>query len=470
MVFSSITFLYVFFPIVLGIYYALPRKHKNFFLLIASLLFYAWGEPLYIVIMLFSTVFDYVNGILIEKYQKNPQTEHRAKYVVLGSIIINLGLLCFFKYTDFFIENLNQIPLFSNLKPLNLVLPIGISFYTFQTMSYTIDVYRKDVKAQRKLIPFGAYVTLFPQLIAGPIVRYKSIADQLEGRRETLERFYRGITKFTVGLGKKVLLANNIGMLFDYTKALPQTEISVVLSWLGVIAYGFQVYFDFSGYSDMAIGLSRMFGFEFEENFQYPYISKSITEFWRRWHISLGTWFREYVYIPLGGNRVTTGKHIRNILIVWLLTGFWHVAAWNFVLWGAYFGIVLLIEKYFLLNLLKKLPNIFSHFYALFFILIGWTIFAFDDFQMLKNYLQNMFFLNGLPLYNQQTAYAFSNYGVILIILAVASTPLLYRIYNRLKEKTWMPVVVGILVMSCLILSTAYLVDASYNPFLYFRF
>ena len=470
MVFSSIPFMFVFFPIVLGIYYALPRKWRNVWMLITSLLFYAWGEPIYILIMLFSTVFDYVNGRLIEKYQSDPKTEHRAKYVVLVSIIINLGILAFFKYTDFFIENFRLIPGLAWLKPLGLTLPIGISFYTFQTLSYTIDVYRGDAKAQKRIVPFGAYVTLFPQLIAGPIVRYKTVAEQLNHRQENYRQFYCGITKFTVGLGKKVLLANSIGSLFDYTKALPQSEMSVALSWLGILAYGFQVYFDFSGYSDMAIGLARMFGFEFEENFNYPYISKSITEFWRRWHISLGTWFREYVYIPLGGNRVSKWKHVRNIMIVWMLTGFWHGAAWNFLLWGVYFGIVLLIEKFFLAKWLKKLPAAVSHLYALFMIAVGWTVFAFDDMAKLGVYLKNMFFANGLPLFNQQLLYALSNYGLMLIILVIASTPLMFKLYDRLREKRWMPAVVCVLVVCGLVLSTAYLVDASYNPFLYFRF
>jgi len=470
MVFSSIPFLYVFFPIVLGVYYALPRKLRNAFMFIASLLFYAWGEPVYIAIMLFSTVFDYINGLLIERYQSDPAKAHRAKYVVLVSIIVNLGILAFFKYTDFFIENFRLIPGLSWLKPLSLTLPIGISFYTFQTLSYTIDVYRGDAQPQKRIVPFGAYVTLFPQLIAGPIVRYKTVAEQLGGRRENFNQFYNGITKFTVGLGKKVLLANSIGSLFDYTKALPQSELSVMLSWLGIVAYGFQVYFDFSGYSDMAIGLARMFGFEFEENFNYPYISKNITEFWRRWHISLGTWFREYVYIPLGGNRVSRWKHVRNIMIVWMLTGFWHGAAWNFLLWGVYFGVVLLIEKFFLMKWLKRLPAAVSHIYALFLIAVGWTIFAFDDMTMLGQFLQNMFFAGGLPFVNQQTLYALSNYGFMLVILTIASTPLMHKLYDRFREKKWMPAVVCVLVVCGLVLSTAYLVDASYNPFLYFRF
>ncbi len=469
MVFSSIPFLFVFFPIVLGVYYALPRKGKNLFLLLASLFFYAWGEPIYILIMLFSTVLDFINGKLIIKYRAEGK-EHYAKRIVIVSIIVNIGLLAFFKYTDFFIENLRLIPGLSWLTPLGLALPIGISFYTFQTLSYTIDVYRGDAHAQDKFIPFATYVTLFPQLIAGPIVRYKTVAEQLEGRRENYNQFYSGITKFTVGLAKKVLLANNIGQLFDYTKSLGSGEMSVALSWLGIVAYGFQVYFDFSGYSDMAIGLARMFGFEFQENFNYPYISKSITEFWRRWHISMGTWFREYVYIPLGGNRGGTARHIRNIMIVWLLTGFWHGAAWNFMLWGIYFGIILLIEKFFLAKWLNKLPSALRHLYSLFVIAVGWTVFAFDNMKNLGIWLKNMFFAGGLPLFNMQTAYALSNYGVMLVILTVAATPLGKKLYERLKTKKWMPATVAVLVVCGLVLSTAYIVDASYNPFLYFRF
>ena len=374
MVFSSILFLFRFLPFVLVVYYIAPRRIRNLILFLMSLVFYAWGEPVYVLLMLFSTVVDYAHGRLVEHFMQE-EKEKAAKYTVLSSMIINLGLLGIFKYTDFFIGSINslfhlQIPL------LKLSLPIGISFYTFQTMSYTIDIYRGQAKAQKNIIDFGTYVALFPQLIAGPIVQYKTIAEQLRERRETSELFSQGAYRFVMGLGKKVLIANNVGLLWDTIVAMTISEISVLGAWIGAVAFAFQIYFDFSGYSDMAIGLGKMFGFEFCENFNYPYESKSITEFWRRWHISLGSWFKEYVYIPLGGNRK---NHIRNIIVVWLFTGLWHGASWNFILWGAYFAILLLIEKLWIGKILVKTPAWIQHVYAVFFILLGWVIFAFDD-------------------------------------------------------------------------------------------
>ena len=346
MVFSSIPFLYFFLPIVIILYFAVPKKFRNLILFLCSLMFYAWGEPIYVTIMLFSTVLDYTNGRLLERFEGCGK---KRRAILIFDIIANLGILMFFKYSDFFISNINSLT-GSQIGLLGLALPIGVSFYTFQTMSYTIDVYRHDAPAQKNIISFGAYVTLFPQLIAGPIVRYNTIAGQLNNRRESFSMFYDGVVRFCVGLAKKVLLANNIGMLWDTISATPAAQISVVSSWIGIIAFALQIYFDFSGYSDMAIGLGKMFGFTFEKNFNYPYTSKSITEFWRRWHISLGTWFREYVYIPLGGSRKGRAQTYINIFVVWFLTGFWHGASWNFAVWGLYFAIILIIEKTFLFS------------------------------------------------------------------------------------------------------------------------
>ena len=378
MVFSSLTFLCIFLPIVVILYGIFPVKWRNFLLLAASLVFYAWGEPRYILIMLFSTVFDYINGRLIEYYDKQ-QKQKAKKRVVMVSIVGNLGILAFFKYTDMLIVSWNQITA-SNLSLLKIALPIGISFYTFQTMSYTIDVYRGLVKAQRNLISFGMYVCMFPQLIAGPIVRYQTIADQIDERKENNAVWVAGMQRFILGLAKKVILANQIGRLWEEISTTQMTQLSTAGAWLGAIAYTFQIYFDFSGYSDMAIGLGKMFGFTFPENFKHPYESKSITEFWRRWHITLSTWFREYVYIPLGGNRKGFKRQIVNLLIVWFLTGLWHGASWNFVLWGLYYFVLLVIEKVFLLAKMQRWPRVLQHFYALFFIVTGCVVFAIEDF------------------------------------------------------------------------------------------
>ena len=371
--FSSLPFLFGFLPITLVIYFAVPLRWRNLALLLASLVFYGWGEPVYISIMVLSILIDYTHGLLVEKYRSRNKL---ARWFVAESVLLNLGLLGFFKYWDFFAANLSLIPGIS-IPALGLPLPIGISFFTFQTMSYTIDVYRGEAKAQKNIINFGAYVTLFPQLIAGPIVRYQTVADELEHRECTADLFADGVKRFACGVGKKVLLANNIGLLWEAASA--QAAPTVLTAWLGVIAYGFQIYFDFSGYSDMAIGLGRMLGFRFLENFNYPFLADSITDFWRRWHISMGTWFRDYVYIPLGGNKGGLAKQLRNIAIVWLLTGFWHGASWNFVLWGVYFGVLLVAEKLFLLRWLKKLPNPLRHIYALVLVTMSWTFFAFTD-------------------------------------------------------------------------------------------
>jgi alginate O-acetyltransferase complex protein AlgI len=473
MVFSSLLFLFIFFPIILLTYYIAPIKYRNLVLFIFSIFFYAWGEPVYVLLMIFSTLVDFTHGMLVEKLKESGKIK-KAKLVLLSAMIINLGLLGFFKYSDFLIGNINSF-LGLNIPLLNLALPIGISFYTFQTMSYTIDVYRGDAKAQKNIISFGTYVALFPQLIAGPIVQYKTIADQLVNRKESIKQFSYGIRRFIIGLGKKVLLANNIGLLWSQISDMKATNLSVVTAWIGIMAFAFQIYFDFSGYSDMAIGLGNMFGFDFLENFNYPYMSKSITEFWRRWHISLGTWFKEYVYIPLGGNKKGFIKQIRNILIVWLLTGIWHGASWNFVLWGLYFGIILIIEKLFVLKYLKRIPNIFSHIYTILLTLFSWVIFAFDNTIQIADYLKAMFGLTKLGFIDGQGIYFLYTNLILIIILIAASTDIPKRIGNwlmiRLENKQIvLSIVRNFILIGIFILSVAYLVDSSYNPFLYFRF
>lgn len=473
MVFSSLMFLFNFLPITLLLYYISPRKIKNVILLIASLIFYAWGEPIYILLMIFSSIVDYIHGLLIEKFRGD---DKKAKLVVLSSVVINLGLLSFFKYGDFFIENINTI-IGTNFSSLDLPLPIGISFYTFQTMSYTIDVYRKEAPVQKSPIALATYVTLFPQLIAGPIVRYQTIAEQINHRKENIDQFSEGVKRFIIGLGKKVLLANNIGLLWAEIQNTNISDLTILTAWLGIIAFSFQIYFDFSGYSDMAIGLGKMFGFDFLENFNYPYISESITEFWRRWHISLGTWFKDYVYIPLGGNRLNKKRTYLNLFIVWLLTGFWHGASWNYVLWGLYFGVIIAIEKAGLLKFLEGLKKPIRHAYAIILLIIGWVFFVFEDISAGYNYLRTMFGLSNVKLYDSQFIYYLSSYMVILIVLVIGSTPFIKNrhkaILNKLNGKQkefYQQILVTGIYFIILFLSTAYLADASYNPFLYFRF
>ena len=476
MVFSSLLFLFRFLPIVLLLYFIVPRRYKNLIIFVSSLIFYAWGEPLYVVIMLFSTVVDYTHGRLVDKYLQQGDRK-KAKRAMISSMIINLSVLGFFKYTDFLIGNINQI--FGVSIPfLELALPIGISFYTFQTMSYTIDVYLGQAKVQKNIISFGAYVALFPQLIAGPIVQYKTIADQLDHRKESTDQFAEGIVRFMSGMGKKVLLANSIGLLWDQISKMPFGSLPALTAWIGAFAFAFQIYFDFSGYSDTAIGLGKMLGFQFLENFNYPYLATSITDFWRRWHISLGSWFRDYVYIPLGGNRCGMGKQIRNICVVWLLTGLWHGASWNFVLWGAYFGLLLLIEKLFLFKRMQSWPMFIRRFYTLFIVLISWVIFAFDQMSQVKGYLGAMF--GGSQVFlNQETLYILSNYWVLFVILIFASTTIpktLVLKFRALMERKSVVSLYTYITMeniylaAIFIISIAYLVDSSYNPFLYFRF
>ncbi|WP_124099365.1 MBOAT family O-acyltransferase [Ruminococcus sp. Marseille-P6503] len=471
MVFSSTTFLFAFLPLVLITYFIVPRVLKNAVLLVFSLVFYAWGEPVYVLLMLASITVAYVTGIFADKKRK-PGCEKTAFIFMLLAVIWNIGLLLFFKYADFFILNANSL-FNTGFKLLGLTLPIGISFYSFQTLSYVIDVYRGEVRSQKNFLNLATYVTLFPQLIAGPIVRYQTIEDQLNYRRESLSQFSRGIKRFAVGLGKKVILANNIGALFAEISAASQSELSVVSSWLGILAYTFQIYFDFSGYSDMAIGLGKMFGFDFLENFNYPYISRSITEFWRRWHISLSTWFRDYVYIPLGGNRRGIARQCLNIMIVWFLTGFWHGANWNFICWGLYFGIILLCEKLFLGKALKKVPAVIQHIYSLLLIIVGWGIFAYEDTSALIQNFKNLFGFGGLEFFNDKAFFWLANYAVTFIALIIASTPLFRKLGEKLTLKA--PVLYGCILEPAaaallLIVSAAYLAGNSFNPFLYFRF
>ena len=461
MVFSSLLFLFLFLPAVLTLYYCSPRRIRNLILFVTSLFFYAWGEPVYIVIMLVSTLTDYFFGLLLDKPSLSAA---KRKGVVALSVVVNLTLLSYFKYADFLIGNINA--LFGTDIPLtDLPLPIGISFYTFQSMSYIIDVYRGTAKAQRNWIDFGAYVSLFPQLVAGPIVKYSTIAEQLNHRTESTRLFAEGIRRFTIGLAKKVLLANNIGLLWTTISSAQPESLPMFTAWLGIIAFAFQIYFDFSGYSDMAIGLGLMFGFRFNENFNKPYTSQSITEFWRRWHISLGSWFREYVYIPLGGNRHGLLKQARNILIVWLLTGLWHGASWNFILWGLYFGVILMIEKWWGLKLLAALPRWVRHVYAIILILIGWVLFAFETPALISSYLSAMAGFNDQPLWNAETGYFFYTNAVLLVVLVIASLP--KKQWTRANELSLLHLVwYGFLFF----LAVAYLVDATFNPFLYFRF
>ncbi|MCS7459641.1 MBOAT family protein [Paenibacillus doosanensis] len=468
MVFSSLIFLFLFLPLALGLYYSVPHGWRNMMLLAASLVFYAWGEPVYVFLMIFSTVFDYANGLLIDKFRERAAA---ARLIFIGSIAVNIGVLCFFKYAGFLAENLHRLTGLS-LQVSDLPLPVGISFYTFQTMSYVIDVYRNQVPVQRNLISFGAYVAMFPQLVAGPIVKYGDIAGQLGMRKITLARFGEGAELFIRGLAKKVLLANNIGLLWAEVKATPAEDLSALSAWLGIIAFTFQIYFDFSGYSDMARGLGRMFGFEFPLNFHYPYTARSITEFWRRWHISLGSWFREYVYIPLGGNRTGPWKRLRNLLVVWLLTGLWHGASWNFVLWGLYFGVFIALEKRLLLPWLAGKPRAVSHVYTMLVVIIGWVWFEFGHLTAAGGFLAAMFGLGGHGWADRQSWYDLSMYGMLFLILALCATPLPGQALLRLRGKLGRigAAAVPLLYGGCLFVSTAYLVNATYNPFLYFRF
>ena len=469
MVFSSAVFLLIFLPIVLLIYYAVPMRVKNPVLLAASLLFYAWGEPVYILIMLFSTVFDYGNGLMLEKLDRDGR-EHLRKWVLVLSVTVNLGLLCFFKYTDFVIGSINSLT-DAGIAALNIALPIGISFYTFQTLSYTIDVYRRQVSAQHNILDFGMYICMFPQLIAGPIVRYQEIETQIKSRSIHAERACSGLFRFTVGLGKKVILANSLGVIWDEIAAMNGQQATLT-ALIGAAAYTLQLYFDFSGYWDMAIGIGRMLGFDFLENFDYPYESRSVTEFWRRWHISLGTWFREYLYIPLGGNRNGLPRQIVNLLVVWALTGLWHGAGWNFVVWGLYFFVLLVVEKLFLLECLKRLPAAVGRIYTLLAVVISWVIFASEDFRHALGYLGALFGANGLA--DATSLYYLRGNAALLVLGGFFSVSITRGLFRRVTARvkgdgTRFAIKAGI-AAALYVISALLVINGTYNPFLYFRF
>ena len=468
MVFSSIVFLYIFLPIMLLIYFVVPRKLKNAVMILASLVFFAWGEIRYIFIMLILAVMDFFCGKGINKNEGNKPKQKLYLFIDIG---VNLLILFFFKYADFIIANINEI-LNTQIPLLNIPLPIGVSFNTFQSLSYIIDVYRGTVKCEKSFYNYLTYTTLFPQIIAGPIVRYETVDEELETKKISMDNFSKGMRRFIVGLGKKVLIANNVGALWNIIEIGEYSEMSMLLSWTSIIAFALQIYFDFSGYSDMAIGLANIFGMDFDENFNYPYVSKSITEFWRRWHITLGSWFRDYIYIPLGGNKKGFLKQIRNILIVWFLTGAWHGASWNFILWGLFFGVILILEKVILLKLLKKLPTWTNYVYTAFLVLISWVIFAFEDLGKVKDYLFTMFHLNKTNIVNAEGLYYLKNYFIIIVIGLILSTPVISKLLKKLEEKqsNIRSILITGIYIGILVLSTASLVSDSYNPFLYFRF
>lgn len=468
MLFSSIVFLFTFLPAVMILYYLLPVRFRNVILLLASLVFYAWGEPVYLFLMLLSILFNYFSGLDIAR---NLQDKRAAKRSLVFNLIINLAVLGFFKYEGFVLDTLNGI-LPVHISYHALPLPIGISFYTFQILSYIIDVYRGNVKVQTNLPNFALYVTMFPQLIAGPIVQYADVDEQLASREISRTKFGEGSMYFIRGLAKKVLLVNTSGMIFTEVSGLAKDNIAVMTAWLGAFAYMFQIYFDFSGYSDMAIGLGKMFGFEFNMNFNYPYVSKSITEFWRRWHISLSSWFRDYVYIPLGGNRVSKIKHIRNLLIVWFLTGLWHGAAWNFVAWGLYYGVILIIEKYLLSPVLDRLPDVVRHIYSIVLVVIGWVLFFSSSFGQAADYIRVMFGAGAHGFADRESMYLLTSNLILWLILIFGSTPLVhFRYEHMLRSKKWNTTIINSVVYAALfIVCIAYLVTETYNPFLYFRF
>ncbi len=465
MVFSSIVFLFVFLPVVLALYYVVPAiRWKNVILLAASIIFYAWGEPVYIVLMLLSILFNFVMGLELERLREDSR---RKKLNLIFTVIVNLCILGFFKYYGFLLGSINSA-FHLHIPYRELALPVGISFYTFQTLSYILDLYRGDIKVQKNLLDFALYITMFPQLIAGPIVRYVDIQEQLESRVISWHKAGVGAEYFIKGLAKKVLLANTAGAVYTSIQGLGGEYQTVVTSWIGILFYTMQIYFDFSGYSDMAIGLGKMMGFQFCKNFDYPYTSRSVTEFWRRWHISLGTWFREYVYIPLGGNRVSVAKHIRNILVVWALTGLWHGAAWNFVLWGLYYGVFLLLEKYLWGRYLERLPGWVGNLYTMFFVIIGWVFFSNTDLGAGLAYLGSLFGVGVAGFANATTLFYLKSSLLLLVICIVCSRPWAYRWYKRVAGQR--PVAAAVINAALLLLSIAFLVYDSYNPFLYFRF
>lgn len=473
MLFSSLTFLFVFLPSVLFIYYISPTRLKNFVLLVFSLMFYAYGEPLSLFIMLFSIFMNYLLGLMVNRYRSD---KSKAYVVLTLTIIGNLAVIGYYKYTDFFIQNFNTL-FGASIPLLHIIMPIGISFFTFHGMSYVFDIYRGKGKVQKNPLNVALYISFFPQLVAGPIVRYETVAHHVNKRSVDLHKFTSGVERFILGLSKKVLIANSMGLIADQVFAIPASQLSVLLAWIGILAYTAQIYFDFSGYSDMAIGLGRMFGFEFLENFNYPYVSRSITEFWRRWHISLSSWFRDYLYIPLGGSRVSGLKLLRNILVVWLLTGFWHGAAWNFIAWGLYFAFLLILEKFVIGKYLTKLWKPLQHLYALFFIVLGWLLFRSESLSYAIDYLTAMFGLGVQPIISNQALNYIIEYKFEFIIAIIASMPVypmlleklkglksknLYQLINYYIKYIMLIALFGICIM--------YLINSSFNPFIYFKF
>lgn len=471
MLFSTTTFIILFLPIVILIYYVLLRKTKtlkNVFLLVASILFYAWGEPYFVFVMLVSILANWIFGLWIEKFREE---KIKAKIILISMLIFNITILGIFKYLGFFIANINRV-INANIIIPNIVLPIGISFFTFQAISYVIDIYKKDAKAQKNPLNMGLYISFFPQLIAGPIVRYKTIAEQIETRTESFEKFSQGVVRFIKGLAKKVLLSNSLAMVADKAFGVMPEEISIALAWLGVISYTLQIYFDFSGYSDMAIGLAKMFGFELEENFNYPYISKSITEFWRRWHISLGTWFRDYVYIPLGGSRVGKKRLIFNLFVVWTLTGFWHGANWTFIAWGIFYFLLLTIEKLTGVDKNKtknKVTNILKHIYTIFFVMVGWVLFRSDTLGQAMQYIKAMFGILGNHLWDAQTILYAKEYSIYLILGILFSIPLKNK-WLIPRKNILFKLLYSIAILSVFYSCLCYIIKGTYNPFIYFNF
>ncbi len=467
MLFSSISFIYYFLPMFFIVYFSVPWRFKNLTLLIFSLLFYFIGEPIYILILLISSLVDYVNGLLIEKYRGF----RKAKYFLLCSLMLNIGILGVFKYSDFFMENMNKV-FDTGIIPWGIALPLGISFYTFQTMSYTIDVYRGEVKAQTNFLNYATYVCMFPQLVAGPIVRYKTIGAQMESRTHSLADFSYGISRFIIGLSKKVIIANSLGELSEL--AYGASETSVLMYWLGATGFMLQIYFDFSGYSDMAIGIGRMLGFKYLENFNYPFVAKSLTDFWRRWHMSLGSWLRDYIYIPMGGSKVPALIWVRNIAVVWFLTGFWHGANWNFVIWGILFGTFLVMEKLFLIKFLNKFPLLISRVYTLLFLLISFTLFNTSDLTLLGGRIGGLFGIGVVDLVSPMSFYYFKSYSILFVLAMAGSLPIGGEIFNKLlsgkEENPIIGISISFILATMLIISTSYIVDSSFNPFLYFRF
>lgn len=468
MVFSSPTFIFIYLPIVLGIYFLVPKVLRNFVMFIAGLLFYAWGEPVYLWIMVLSTLIDYSAGLIMSRFDHKPAIR---RLCLITSVAMNIGLLSVFKYSGFFVSSINSL-LGTSIPVPNIILPIGISFYTFQSMSYTIDLYMRNIPVQKNPVTFATYVTLFPQIVAGPIVRYSDVQNEIDHRTISIDLVGEGVAIFIKGLAKKVLLANNIGALWSTIKAQDITSLPAATAWLGILAFTFQIYFDFSGYSDMAVGLGKILGFNFPENFNFPYISKSISEFWRRWHITLGSWFRSYVYIPLGGNRKGLPRTLINLFITWMLTGFWHGASWNFLLWGVYFGVIIILERLFLGEWLKKIPAFLQVAYSFILVVFGWVLFEFDKLSNVFLYFKAMFGANATPIANSNTLYYLLSYIIVFALCIFFSSDKSQKLFNGFKNKFpkiseyAVPAVCIILFLVC----TAYLVDATYNPFLYFRF